>query len=72
MFRCEKCKKVTEPREKQTKIVVLKRPRTYEFISRYKNRNHTSISYGTEIIKEISVCERCAAKNEIKIKSNAM
>lgn len=67
MFKCEKCHRVTEPREKQTKISTITRPKIYENKCKHKNRKNIFVTYGEEIVKEISICERCAAKHESKI-----
>ena len=51
MFKCEKCKCITNPREKENKVVVNKRVKTYT--------NDGKTSEGWEIEKEIKVCEKC-------------
>lgn len=60
MFKCEKCGRVTEPREKLTKIPVLMRERVYQQEVIKNKRKKTVTSFGQEIIKEINLCERCA------------
>lgn len=60
MFKCEKCGRVTEPREKLTKMPILMRERVYQQdVIKYKKKK-TVTSFGQEIIKEINLCERCA------------
>lgn len=51
MFQCKKCKRITEPRENSNKIVVEKREKEY--------KNQDKITYGWEIVKEITVCNSC-------------
>lgn len=70
MFRCEVCKKVSRPREKATKVVV----ETFEHIFPFRSNANTfrrngkvehSHDYGgrgSQIGKEIQVCNGCAAK----------
>lgn len=52
MFKCEICGKTTNPREKMTKITFLYRDKVYQ------GKKFTS--FGREIEKELSVCEKCA------------
>ena len=56
MFRCDKCGKVTKPREKQTKKVIKERDKVY--FNGYKQTT------GKEIVKEINFCEKCAKEEE--------
>lgn len=59
MFKCEICKRVTKPREKQYKHILKTRSKNYYYINKYgKERT----SKGNEIVKEISVCEKCFQK----------
>ncbi len=57
MFECNRCNRITEPKEKSNKIVVEKRDRKYEF----KNAEGevVKIKHGWEIVKEITVCNNC-------------
>ena len=65
MFKCQKCNKNTEPREKQHKIPVLYRDKVYQHEHMKKNgKTYITTSYGKEIIKEIDVCEECFSKHE--------
>jgi len=57
MFRCEKCKRVSEPKEKCYRVVRKRRPKIYT--------NGEKISFGWEIEKEAVLCKKCA-KNEEK------
>ena len=60
MFKCQKCDKNTMAGEKCHKIVVETRPKTY--INQYKDRKgrkHEKVTEGTEIVREINVCEEC-------------
>lgn len=63
MFRCDKCNRVTEPREKLTKKAILKRDRVYQniFKSQY-SREKVKTTFGEEIVKEINLCEKCASE----------
>lgn len=63
MFRCEKCKRVTSPREKLHKITVLTRLKTYQNVYVFRGKTRLFETTGEEIVKEISVCERCAIKH---------
>lgn len=67
MFKCEKCHHITKPREKMTKVPAITRLKTYENKCKHKNQKKVLVTYGKEIVKEISICERCAAKHESKI-----
>lgn len=57
MFKCEKCGKVTRAGEKQHKEIVKIRNKTYNHIDKYGKEK---TSKGTEIVKEINICEKCA------------
>lgn len=59
MFKCEKCGRITEPKEPQTKLVDEVRPVSY------LDEHRQVIGRGTEIVKEISVCQPCAAIDEV-------
>lgn len=59
MFRCEKWGKVTQAGEKQHKEIVKTRNKTYNHTDKYGKEK---ISKGTEIVKEINVCEECAER----------
>ena len=59
MFKCDKCGKITKPREKQTKKVVEKRDKIYT--------NGDKESTGKEIVKEINLCEECAKEESNEI-----
>jgi len=52
MFKCEKCKRQSEPKEKAHKLVVQKRGKAYP-----------NGSVGWEIVKEIIVCGSCVESN---------
>lgn len=63
MFRCDKCGRVTEPREKLTKKTIMSRDRVYQNIVKNKyNKPTVKTSFGEEIVKEINLCESCANK----------
>lgn len=56
MFRCEMCGNVTKPKEKQHKKIIKTREKNYTYLDEYGNKK---ISKGTEIVKEINICEKC-------------
>jgi hypothetical protein len=51
MFKCDSCKKVSARGEKANKVVVETREREYQ--------HDNTISKGSEIVKEITVCKKC-------------
>lgn len=57
MFKCKICGKMTQPGEKQYKKIVKTRNKTYHNLDKYGKER---ISKGSEIVKEINVCEKCA------------
>ena len=61
MFKCELCGKITKAGEKQHKKVVKTRDKTYINIDKNGNEKKTT---GTEIVKEINICEECAMKED--------
>ena len=64
MFKCEKCNKITSPREKMTKVVTKTRDKTYtNIIGIDKDGNDkVKVTHGTEIVKEECLCENCASE----------
>lgn len=64
MFRCDKCNRVTEPREKLTKKAIIKRDRVYQNVIKNKFNRHEQVktTFGEEIVKEINLCERCSSE----------
>ena len=63
MFKCQKCKQTTKPNEKLNKVVIATREKEYtnKFIDK-NGREQVKITYGTEIVKELNLCEKCAKK----------
>ena len=59
MFKCERCGRITNAREKQRKKVVEVRAKTYINTDKYGREQKTS---GHEIVKELKICEKCAEK----------
>lgn len=55
MFRCDECKTNQDSCKSPTRVVTHIRKRSY-FIAEDKE------SFGTEIVKEIDVCQNCANK----------
>ncbi len=59
MFRCEKCNKVTEPREKLHRIPITYKDVVYQFTQKKGKNEKLITSYGKNISKEINLCEEC-------------
>ena len=59
MFRCEKCRRITKTNEKQYKKVIKTREKSYKNENTYGKVKETK---GTEIVKEINICEKCLEK----------
>jgi len=67
MFRCKQCGKVSEPGEKSFQKVISTRSKSYttEETTYYRGEPFTKtkiLGRGTEIAKEIQVCEDCSEK----------
>lgn len=60
MFRCDKCGRITDPREKLTKKTVLTRERVYQQVTGKGYYEKVNTTVGNEIVKEINLCEKCA------------
>jgi len=54
MFKCQKCKKLSAPGEKQKRVVVDTRKRFYT------NHKGEPAGEGWEIVKEVALCSSCA------------
>lgn len=73
MYRCEGCKRVTEPGGKQNRVVIEKREKIYSFIDSVEasfgkkiySSNDKNISKGWEIVKEIVVCGKCEKEENL-------
>ena len=63
MFRCDKCKKITKPGEKQHKKVIQTRKKEYHNEDKWGN---DKVSVGYETVKEINLCEKCAEKENVE------
>jgi hypothetical protein len=61
MYRCEECKRVTNPGEKQNRVVVEKREKIY-------SSNDNCTSKGFEIVKEKVVCGICFLSTSGKLR----
>ncbi len=63
MFKCQKCKQTTKPNEKLNKVVIATREKEYtnKFIDK-NGREQVKITNGTEIVKELNLCEKCVKK----------
>ena len=62
MFKCEKCNKTTQPREKLHRVPIMFKDVTYQ-TTRKKGKYETVVtSPGKNIVKEINVCEKCYQK----------
>jgi hypothetical protein len=55
MFRCERCGKISEPREQSVKVVIASRP--VEYKGGYR---------GFETVTELLVCRTCATEEQGK------
>lgn len=64
MFKCEKCERITEPREKLVKKPIITRDRVYQVAVKKNNCDGIVTTVGTEIVKEINLCERCALEEQ--------
>lgn len=53
MYKCEKCGKVSAPRDKCSFKVVQTRPK------KYQNTETGEFTYGSEIVKEEKRCSKC-------------
>lgn len=60
MFKCDRCHKVTEPREKLNKYPIKFRDKIYQYEVGKKKKIITT--YGKEIVKEINLCDKCFAE----------
>ena len=60
MFRCDKCGRIADPREKLTKKTVLTRERVYQQVIGKGYYEKVNTTVGNEIVKEINLCEKCA------------
>lgn len=64
MFKCQLLEKVSEPGEKLTKLVIKTREKTYtKRVLNEETRREEEVvcAVGSEIVKEINVCEEGAA-----------
>lgn len=59
MFKCEMCGNITKPKEKQHKKTIKTREKNYTYLDKYRNER---TSKGSEIVKEINICEKCVEK----------
>ncbi len=64
MFKCGKCGKTTEPREKLVKKPIIIRDRVYQTLLKKDSYKGIITTVGTEIVKEINLCERCALEEQ--------
>lgn len=60
-FRCDRCRSVSQPKVSPIRVVTETRPRTYP--ARYNRKGEEIVpeTYGSEIVKEESLCGHCAA-----------
>lgn len=58
MHRCDLCKRLSQPGEKQRKVVAKYRDKTY-----YNHKNE-AVGQGTEIAQEIAICGDCAGEKD--------
>lgn len=64
MFKCEKCGRTTEPREKLVKKPIITRDKVYQKVLKKGIHEEIITTVGTEIVKEINLCERCALEEQ--------
>lgn len=62
MFKCDRCHRTTNPREKMVRYPIKYRDRIYQINDKFY-RKKIITTYGKEIVKEIKICEECV--NEI-------
>jgi len=58
MYRCQKCGKVSGSGEPAHKTITETRQKEYS----NDDRGRTRLTYGTEIVKELTICTKCAEK----------
>lgn len=63
MFKCDSCKCTTKSGDKENKVIVQTRPRTYEYkkviIENERKKVLHKESKGSEIVKETKMCCNC-------------
>lgn len=59
MYNCDICTQATKSGEKQNKVIIETREKTYYNTDKYGKEK---ISKGWEIIKEINVCDKCLSQ----------
>lgn len=57
MFKCGICGEITKAGEKQNKKIVETREKEYVYVNKHGKE---VTSKGSEIVKEINVCEKCS------------
>jgi hypothetical protein len=62
MYRCPSCRKTQTAGSKQVKVVTQTRERTYQNTIRRGKTTKVIESKGSEIVKEVGVCQNCADK----------
>lgn len=60
MFKCDKCKQFSKPREEQRRVVLSTREVVYKNTVETETGPKEKLSTGTEIVKEAKYCIRCA------------
>lgn len=59
MFKCQICNKITKSGEKQNKKIIRTRKKVYKYADK---NGKIKESQGTEIVKEINICDNCLRK----------
>lgn len=59
MYNCDICTKTTKSGEKQNKVIIETREKTYYNTDKYGKEK---ISKGWEIVNEINVCDKCLSQ----------
>ena len=62
MFRCQQCNRTAERGTKMQLKVIETRPKIYEVKHKVDKRVVTKTYQGSEIVKELKVCEGCYGK----------
>ena len=67
MYICDNCKQTTDPKTKAHRIIVETRKRVYQHSAKWLEKRQKLMpewkeprTYGTEIVREMTVCPTCA------------
>lgn len=62
MYKCQKCNYQVPANNTANKVITKLRKVSYTNKVQGKYKEETKISYGTEVVEELSLCNRCANK----------